>query len=345
MKDEIVERREPKFLLNDEIKDVDELVHRVINDLYYSVDPDVPTCRFRGTLVKRSQDRIDVVGWQRNVSRLQKMDVSLPTIIVLELDKEYVIKRIKLDPSFKGSKGLLCYQKYLDANLARQLLNRNIEETSLKINQVAKLHCFHIVEVLGGILSCVDLVREKKLDYFYEEEVGDSYFDREDFIAVGKQKMSLSETQASYDIVFQNVSHSIKFDENGTIYASAPFHALFNLNRKNCLKKELKGTTEKRLCHRIKVFSMESLEHVKKLLLSPDIKSSYMCSNLFFDAFIGLVIQAFAMKKYYNNYNYVFHSLNGIQRFGNIPRCVGAVESQEEADKYFPGHYLNDIFS
>lgn len=333
----------PKLLLNEEIKDIDLLIDQVKNKTYSSVDTEVPCSRFRGTVVKKTSNNIEVVGWQRNISRLQKADVSLPTIIIIKLDLDYVIKDIYLDHDFDGSKGLLCYQGYLDKNLKEKLINQKVNDSFFKLVQIDMLHCFHLSEVLAGILSSLEIFQQKELDYFFEEEVFDTYVRDEDFIIVGAQKMNIKDSPVNYSMELKRAMELIGFNDNGRIYSTEPLDVIFSLEGKEIFNKKISGKKPKRMCLNMKKLAIEGLDYVKSSLV-PDSNTAYMCSNLFFQAFIGLLVQVIVMKKFYNNYNYVLHVLTGIQRSNNSPRCIGAVESQGEADKYFPGFNLSEIF-
>ena len=59
----------PTLLINEQVDNEEELISRIINNRYSSLDTEIPICRFRGTLIKRLADKIKIVGWQRNVSR------------------------------------------------------------------------------------------------------------------------------------------------------------------------------------------------------------------------------------------------------------------------------------
>jgi len=307
------------------------------------LDTEIPICRFRGTLIKRLADKIKIVGWQRNVSRLQKMDVSFPTIIRMELDNDMGIRMTDVDPSFKGSKGPLCQYRYLDKNLREKFINAKIDDRFFKLIQIGNLHCFHFVEVIGGILSCLQIMDERNMDYIYEEEVIDGYVENRNLNIMGIQRMNFLENPVMYAMVYENALNNIKFNEKGMIYAEEMFPVEFYLDDKKMFTKEFQGINEKKLCSKIKIFCLEALAHLK-LIFTQDIQNSFMCSNIFPQAFIGLLVQVVAMKMYYNNSNYVLHCLNGIQHFGDIPRCIGAINSPEEASKYFPLYDLSAIF-
>jgi hypothetical protein len=336
--------QEPTLLLERPRLDPEELIADVKSRRYRSLDADTPVCRFRGTLVTRRGDGLFVVGWQRNVARLQKMELSYPTIITLELDSQRRIRHAALDPCFKGSKGLLCHPPYLDDTLRRVLQDVAIDEGFFKKVQVGLLHCFHVVEVLGGIVSCLEVLDERKLPFLAEDEVADSYWLDKDLYTVGAQRMSHVPDIAHFGFVIHGASEHIRFDESGTVFATAPFPVDVFVNHRPVLHGEIAGARAVSVCQSIKILALEALGHLKPMFVDRAAANSFMCSNLFPQAFIGLLVQVLGMKMYHNNYNYVLHCLKGIQRFGGAPRCIGAVESIEEAATHFPRLDLAEVF-
>ncbi len=339
-----IENRQPILLLNEVIDDQDLLIKEVLNRPFASLDTDIPVARFRGTMIKKTGNGVKITGWQRNVSRLQKMDVSLPTIISVDLDENYTVRNINLHESFQGSKGLLCNQAYLNKNLVHKLINKDISQESFFVNvQVSHLHCFHITEVLGGIITGIEIMKEKSLDFLFEEEITDSWVESADFHAIGAQKFNFNPDTCYYQLVFKEAQNKFKFNRNGGVFSNDPVDYLFYLNNELKFKDSMAGSTDKRMCLAIKVLCIKAVNEIKKVSV-PFFSGNYLSSNLYFQAFIGLLFQAISMKIYYNNLNYVLHTLNSIQRYDNIPQCVGAVDNQEEASKHFPGFDLSKIF-
>lgn len=332
----------PSLLIGEELTDAKVLINHVKNNLFTSLDKTVPVCRFRGTYINKSKEGYEIVGWQRNVSRLQKMDVSLPTIISINLDENFIVKKIELDRSFAGSKGLLCNQRYLNENINEKLIGMKIDSDFFNNIQVEKLHCFHITEVMGGVISCLQIMNERNLDYVFEEEVLDGISDGNDLYIAGLQKFSFLDQTVNYTIKFTNALKCVKFSGNGTIACNESFDAIFYSDGKEIIKEAFFGKDEKRLCLKIKSFSLTAVNNIKQLFTS-DKGNSFMCSNIFPQAFIGLFVQLISMKLYDNNYNYVLHCLNAIQRYGGVPRCIGAIDSYEDAAKHFPKYNLSYI--
>jgi hypothetical protein len=336
--------QKPTLLLEHHRLDPDALIAEIKNRRYRSLDPDTPICRFRGTLVTRRGDGLHVVGWQRNVARLQKMEISYPTIITMELDPERRIRHVALDACFKGSKGLLCDHPYLDDTLRRVLQGVQIDERFFQKVQVGLLHCFHVVEVVGGILSCLETLDEQRLPILSEDEVIDSYWLGKDLVTVGAHRMSHVPDVAHFGLVIRGASDHIRFSSNGAIFATAPLPVDVCMNDRHVLRGEIAGARAASVCQGIKTLSLEALGHLKPMFIDRVKENSFMCSNLFPQAFIGLLVQVLGMKMYYNNYSYVLHCLKGFHRFRGTPRCVGAVESAEEAARYFPGFDLASVF-
>jgi len=288
-------------------------------------------------------DGYEIVGWQRNVSRLQKFDVSLPTIIYIKLDNSLTIREISLDGSFMGSKGLLCNHKYLNVNMKKCLMGMTIDDLFFKHITVENMHCFHITEVMSGILSCLDILAERRIAFLFEQEVLDGYVNGDDLCFVGLHSFSFKEKPARYHAVFKGAFKNVKFNEVGTIFSTEIIPATFYVDGYEVYTSSISGNSSTRICVNIKSFIITGLAAIKKEFTN-DLGNSYMCSNLFPQAFIGLFVQSIAMKMFHNNYSFILHILNSIQRNNDVPRCIGSVISFDESKKYFPNYNIEEVF-
>jgi len=334
----------PRYLLERQNPDWEQLVVDVKQATSTSLASNTPTSRFRGTLIVSTGEGFRVVGWQRNVARLQGMDVSYPTIITLALDQAGCIQDIALDPCFKGSKGLLCDASYLNDNLRSALCGSTIDEQFFTKMQVAALQCFHLVEVVGGIVSGLEILRERGGGYLAEDEVIDAYESGRDLVVTGRQRMSFAEEEVHYSMVFQDVYECVRFDTKGMICSDRPFSVQSYLGDIPICRRDLSGKRGPSVCQELKTLGLELLEHIKPVFVRRAREHSFMCSNLFPQAFIGLMVQMMSMRLYYNNVNYVLHCLSAFQRFRDVPRCIGAVRTLEEARVHFPKFDVASVF-
>ena len=329
-------KKEASLLFDEEILDDDTLIKMAGRKTYISLDEDVTVCRFRGDLIKKTSYGYEIVSWQRNISRIQKMDASLPTIIKLKVNEKFVVTEIDLQDGFAGSKVILCFRPYLDKVLKHNIIGKKLDLSIVSEIKVENLFCFHLVEVLLGTVSCLQLMNEHNLDYIFEEEVLDSIIDGKNLIVKGKQKFSFSPKVVNYTINLVGVLDYIRFNKAGNIYLAEDVEAVIYKDNEELLRCILNGNSEKRLYLKIRNMSNKLVKVVKKDYTDDD-KNLFMCSNLFPQGFIGAFVQCLAMKMYSNNYNYILRCLDGLQRYTNKPRCVGGLKDYAEAEKYFEG--------
>lgn len=334
---------EATLLLNNNISDFNKLVDTINNVTYTSLDTNTPIVRFRGTSIKKEHDKILIVGWQRNVSRLQKLDVSLPTVISIQLSLDLIIEDISLDSDFKGSKGLTCHQGYLSKNLKENLLGKKFDSTLYEDIQTSKLHCFHLMEVLAGTLSAHELMVSKNKDVIFEEEALDCQFIGKDYLVVGKQYVDIIDKTFSFTTKFKDARDKFYIDTNGVLLIKEKAIASFYIEDEELFSLDFSAKNQREFCIKAKRLCLGGIKEIQKKYFR-DFDSKIMFTNLYVPAYIGLLIQSFSMKLYHNNLNQVLHSLNTVQRYNNIPKCVGAVLNHKEAEEHFPNFDLNELF-
>jgi hypothetical protein len=89
-------------------------------------------------------------------------------------------------------------------------------------------------------------------------------------------------------------------------------------------------------------FLFKCIQQLKQQLC-PEQKIRIFNTNLYPQAYIGMLIQSIAIRLFNNNYNYIMHALTALQRSGNRPLCVGAITNQDEAKQYFPKYSFADL--
>jgi hypothetical protein len=316
----------------------------VIRRLYRAVDDEVPCLRFRGTMIRRLPTGWEIVGWQRNISRLQKFDVSYPTILSFTLDANRRVIAVALDKSYQGSKGLLCHQVYLQRNIERIFGGQRFDFSMARWLRIETLHCFHLLEVMAGVYTGIQLVEEQGWDCLFEEEVTDSYRDHTSFYVLGRQRFDNFNRTLDYSIELPNSLEQMGFNPQGAMISRKPIEFRFFLENELAFSEKIESSRQTPLIKFLKPVCDEATARIALAFLG-ELRMDFMASNMFYPAFAGLLVQGVAMKKYYNNLNFVLHTLTALQRMGGIPRCVGAVESKEEADCYFTGYDINSIFA
>lgn len=333
----------PRLLLSECTYDPERLAKLVNGSVYFSIDEYVPCLRFRGTMIKRKNNLFEIVGWQRNVARLQKMDLSLPTVIRITASPEMQIEDISLDSCFNGSKGLLCHCEYLRRNLRKKLLKRTLLKDVSQVIKPDFVHCFHIMEIMLAIESNLSVMQQRGLDRLFEQEVGDSCVVGKDLLILLRWQSDFINEEICGAIKLENGMRRLGFKKDGSLFAISEIKAIFSVAEIPLLSRTINGNCDVRLMRSLKYFCVEAVKMLTEKFYPERNGIPIAHTNLQYQAFIGLIVQVLSMKKYNNNYNQVLHTLNSLQRVNNKPRCVGAIDSQKEADRFFSGYNLKDI--
>jgi hypothetical protein len=336
-------------LLMENHENIDDFRKLILESPYTAMDLDTPTLRFRGTLVdaRNGAGGLRIIGWQRNVSRLRKLDVSLPTIITLTLNGNGRIENVELDRSFKGSKGLMCCHAYLNRNMKAQLEGGIFDSAFFHRVKQEKTHCSHLFEVLSGMYSYYQILKENDFKeiqpegYACEEEAIDSYIEDGTLHSLGTHALK-GKAPIHFRLVLHDVLSKVGFDKNGIFKMYRGVEADFFLNEKHLLS----GTVS---IHGSKTGHTDLSKFLFKCI---DLLKSELCSgkairifntNLYPRACIGMLIQAVAIRLFNNNYSYIMHTLTALQRSSDAPLCVGALADQNEADRHFPGFDFSEL--
>ena len=328
----------PNLLLEGPTEHNDRLVEEVLTAPYLGLDPETPAARLRGTQVVPLPDgTLDVVGWQRNVSRIQRMDCSLPTIIRATVSPAGTLAAVSLDASFTGSRGVLCFRDYLDRHLQACLTGRPFDGDLLKHLSVDHLHCFHVSEVMRSMVSAVAIQRLRG-GRFHEQECMDMVMDDETLLLGGIQRMDGVGT-VTYGSIVEG-GRDLDFRADGSIYTRRPLAASAYVDGAQVSQQQLDGRTAGRTFVALNRLWAPVRARLAAQLGEPGV--DFQCSNLERTAFAGLFVQSVAVKFFGDNYPFVLHALSGLQRAGGRPVCVGGVADQGEADAWFAGYRIVD---
>lgn len=321
-----------------------EIAERVLQAHYHSRSARFACGRYRGTSISKRDGKYLIVAWQRNVARLQKMDVSLPTILTLELDRNRVIEKVSLHPAFAGSQGICCPHGYLQRMLDKRLHGMSFTPPHRNRMSTEHLHCVHLEEVLQGALSFLDQ-NEIPDDYDVDElEVCEAMDEGNDVRIVGDHAYK-AEMTLHWELSCPDYRPRLQFDKNGAIKSIDELAFEFTCSSSGgqearCVKTISTGTPESVVTSLLR-FTLACWRQVA---------AQYQCDLTAFHntnsrplSLVGLIVQSFGILIFSNNYNYIQHILASLQRDRGIALCIGAVSDIEEAKRCFPDFKLADF--
>jgi hypothetical protein len=343
----------PRLLIGsyDSIGDIREQIR---TSRLMPLDTSKPASRCRGTVIQGPQENgaVTLIGWQRNTARLQKMDVSLPAIVTVQVrrvpcENVYRIISVELDKCFRGSKGLLCCGSYLDKTMKKELVGQAFDASLLKKTKLNAMHCFHLVEILHAMVSYFGTVTGDlsesgaKALHFEEENTDYMEDDRKRSCCCGNHLVSGREA-ISYRLVIADLFEKVRFSQEGVMTCRGTLDFDFFLGDQRAVTGKIvipeSGSMERG-------FQKMLLECIRALqtALAVDHKEKIRFTNLYPMALIGLLTQTLAIRHFSNNYHYIMHALTGLQRRDGIPLCIGASMNMNEVKRHFPGFSSDDL--
>jgi len=331
------------FLINNN-QPIEFLEKNILEAPYVSLSESFSSARFRGTKILKKDNKYHIITWQRNIARLQKMDVSLPTIVSLLLDNEMIIKSISLSESFAGSQGISCSYKYLFKILKQNLLGKKFDLNNKKLFAIDKLHCVHLYEILSAALSSMEEIKIKNLDEFDEVETSQAFEEGNDIKFVDYQQTN-NGLFLNWEIIFYNYKKTLKFNANGEIKKIDNLNVVFRFIRDEdkdiYFNQVINGDTNKSIISQLLKFAI----HCRQIIINQiGVKNDFLHSNSLPISFIGLIIQSLGIVIFSNNYNYIQHILAALQRKDDKPMCIGIAKNIEEAQIHFPQFSVEDLY-
>ncbi|MDP4182353.1 MAG: hypothetical protein Q8942_14845 [Bacillota bacterium] len=345
---ESVSVRQPFLLLNTLDKDED-FIKKIVEKNYNLLDDDVAMARFRGNIIYQlpGNTGVEIIAWQRNILKVRSGYSSAPCILVLRVNESGKIESIDVDPSFRGSKGIVCSHKYFD-KVVKKLIGFKIDNLYLSKTKTSDTHCFHLTEVLRGVFTAYKIFLNEgydKLEHpglFYEEENLNSYVEGNDLYLSGLQAYNNNKL-IQYALKFEDIFNKVCFDENGAMHVYNGVKVDFILNNEVVKSKIVNINPKDNSYPNFSEFIVECMPIFEKAIEASG-KFKIFNTNTYIFALIGLLTQAVAVKMFGHNYDYVFYIINNIQRINNVPSCIGGLLNQDEADRFFPEFKFSDIF-
>jgi hypothetical protein len=319
--------------------DPDELARQAGLGAYVTLDTASPTARYRGTYLTPAADGgTEVVAFQRNVIRVQKMDSSLPTVVRGRLDADGRITEFGLTDTFAGSRGVLCHRPYLNSRLEALLVGRTLDEVPMGELRSSNLGCFHTPEVVSDLVSAHEVRNARGMPTFFEQECLDSVQVGDSLRMFGTQEIR-GIGEVTYRIEIDSLFSQVHFDEVGGIHSRTPLNMRTYVGAEQVAERVVGGQTPPEFLLSLQRGTRSLLRRVGEAFGVTD--PPLLCSNLG-TGLVGVIVLAISAKLYPNNYVYILHCLSGLQRQGGQPRCIGSVQTQAEADTYFSGFCVRD---
>ncbi|MEK3904695.1 hypothetical protein [Paenibacillus sp. FSL R7-0179] len=334
----------PKLIVREPL-DLEIIRKRVAYGNYSCTDKLVPMIRARGTNLQRQEDgNLRIIGWQRDITRMRKQDVSLSFMIHLTVSPEGLILEAAVDELFNGGKGVLCSREYLERKLKEELEGERFDRKLAARLRFDRFKCFHIYEIMSGIYSSYFMYRQQVEEggtgaLFYEEDIVDIYAADGNLYLTGLQAFSGKE-ELSYTVVLYDVFNHITFDQEGYMKLKSPVLAEFYLNGELVHTDEIYQKENDYIFIRMQKFLFVCVEKLKAELF-PDYADKMMNTNLAPGAFIGIIMQAIGIRSFSNNFNYIQYIMTAMQRPRKRPGCIGAILNEEEAAQHFEGFDLS----
>ncbi|AIQ58844.1 hypothetical protein [Paenibacillus borealis] len=333
----------PKLIVREPL-DKEIIRKKVAYGNYSCTDKIVPMIRARGTNLQTDGDgNLHIIGWQRDITRMRKQDVSLSFMVHLTVSPDGFILEAAVDDLFNGGKGVLCSRDYLEQKLKEELEGQMFDKKLAARLRFDRFKCFHIFEIMSGIYSSYFMHKQQGNTgpgaLFYEEDIVDIYAAEGNLYLTGLQAFSGKE-DIQYTVVLYDVFNHITFDQEGYMKLKSPILAEFYLNGELVHADEIYQKEKDYIFIRMQKFLFVCVEKLKAELF-PDLADKMMNTNLAPGAFIGIIMQAIGIRSFSNNFNYIQYIMTAMQRPRRLPGCIGAILNEEEAAQHFEGFDLS----
>ncbi|MDP4177194.1 MAG: hypothetical protein Q8900_02495 [Bacillota bacterium] len=319
----------------------------IIKGLYKACSKSPLAFRFRGTKVVKEDGQTTIIAWQRNVSILQKMDVSLPTVITIFLDNNNNnIKKIVLNPEFTGSQGITCSHKYIQRLLDEKLTGQKFEIQNKNIVSTKNIHCLHTEEVLFGALSLLQQYKDSKAKEYDESETTEIFKDNNIHYCTGLQCFS-NGIELHWQVAIKDFEKSVILQQDGRVKSCSNLLVEFTFSycgEDNQVSQiVIDADTNQQFSTLLTKYFFKCWKQVRDSL---ELKGmdSYYHTNLYPSSMMALVLQTLGIGIFENNYVYVHHMISNLQRVNGRPLCIGVIKNFDEASQYFPEFNPIDLY-
>ena len=304
--------------------------------------------RYCGIQIEQSCDNgYKIIAWQCNMADIQNYDVKLPTVILMYLDNDRIIKSIDLMPNFKGSQGIACSRSYLDKKLKKILIGEKLTALNTKIIDPYLLCCRHTFELTVGAATLLDSYEEKVAngEICYTEELIRAYIDDNTISCI--DKINVNDYIESTRIDVSDIVGNITYGSIGRIE---------NVNGMKIIGYSFESGEWQKIKDVYTIDADSYQQYVTKIMKivsgywvsckrKMGVKRNFYFSQIWGPTFFGILSQAIGIKVFNNNYAYFQHCIYGIQRNdNNIPLCIGVTDNIDEMSEVFEDFVIDDLY-
>lgn len=332
----------------EEIESVKHIDIESIVELHRKLILDGACClRFGQYFYRELEDSsAEIIATQCNMADVQNYDIQLPTIISIKLDSDGIITDAELDRTFKGSQGIPCAYKFLARNLREKTVGKKLAPNADFLTDQFALCCRHVFELMFGACMLYREARQQQRSEYRIRELTQAVL-KDDKLVVD-DSILVNGTIDRNRVIFNSFANHITYDKDGFVVKLEDIKASFfkwdeSSESFECYDKELLTART----HKEFIMSLMKLLSVPWMAQKNNVgfRNKFYCSQLWPPTLIGIVVQAFGITTFHNNYEYFMQCIAGLQRDeSGKPLCVGIIRNLEEAKKHFPGLDRSDLW-
>ncbi|SHO53580.1 hypothetical protein [Anaerocolumna xylanovorans] len=302
--------------------------------------------RIGGIKICIYDDKTEILAWQCNMADVQDFDVKLPTIISIEINKDNKIEKINLYKKFKGSQGIACTGKYLNRRMRQILLGEVFTPNNPVIKDSLILFCRHIYELVYGSCTFLEYCKKKEMTKGLVQEITQAFSTETGLECVDRIIVNGKESITKIDI--NNLIRNVKYNKQGKIVHAENIEIIGYEWILDGQWKEIRSlqvleanSNSEYVMKLMKIISAYWIKSGKNI----EIKEKFYFSQIWGPTFYGILSQAIGLVMFNKNYAYFQHCIYGIQHTDDgRPLCIGVVDNISEAEKYFEGFTVDDLY-
>ena len=153
--------------------------------------------RYRGTVVKASEQGVKVAAWQKSIYHFGGLNREVPIFITVTTDSDGLITSVEIDERSNGSQGKRCSFPCLEGCINSRLSGKRIADIPALFPSSSETKCLHIYEILAGAASFCAHLEELGLSEGAEQELFSAVPTADGLIANSRHEIlgKMSETE------------------------------------------------------------------------------------------------------------------------------------------------------